>query len=230
MKQRRTVVPASRLRFGLAGLLVSGLFGGCGVEPTVVRNSLEGDVALAKGGGGGGGGGTTVTATIAAATSLAPTPDNQFTVTIPSGGFLDIRPQCSSTDRLDLQGMGASFDALGSRSTCNGKSGAGFMFLKLFANTASVVGACGDLDAPDGTNFSASSRYFFQTDGPDADTKFDDAQYTLVLKDCWVHGVAGEPNARRITAGVGDLYAGQTGTPLAGFTNIAVSVDVTIRP
>ena len=52
--------------------------------------------------------------------------------------------------------MGASFDALGSRSTCNGKSGAGFMFLKLFANTASVVGACGDLDAPDGTNFSAS--------------------------------------------------------------------------
>ena len=204
----------------------------CSTEPLTPREAV-GDVSLAKGGGGGG---TTVTATVSPASpGLAPSPDNDFTVSIPSGGFLDIRPACSSSDGLDLQGMGAAFDALGARSTCNGSGGAGFMFLKTLVNLPSAVDqACADQDAPqssgNGWNFGVTSRYFFQVDGSDADLKFDDTQYTLVLKDCWVHSVPGEPDARRVTASVGDLYAGQTGTPLAGFTNVAVSVDLTFRP
>jgi hypothetical protein len=166
---------------------------------------------------------------------LAPAPDNTYQVTIPSGGFLDVRPSCSTSDRLDLQGMGAAFDALGDRSTCNGKAGAGFMFLRPLVNLASTVDqACNDQDAPQGSgnswNFGVTSRYFFQVDGPDADTKFDDTQYTLVLKDCWVHSVPLQPTWRRVTASVGDLYQGQSGTPLAGFTNISINVDLTFQP
>jgi hypothetical protein len=109
------------------------------------------------------------------------------------------------------------------------------MFLKPLVNLASAVDqACDDADAPapsgNGWNFGVTSRYFFQVDGPDSDTKFDDTQFTLVLKDCWVHSVPGEPNAKRVTASVGDLYAGQTGTPMTGFTNVTVNVDITIRP
>ena len=109
------------------------------------------------------------------------------------------------------------------------------MFLKPLVNLSSAVDAvCADQDAPEqtanGWNFGVTSRYFFQTDGADADTKFDDVQYTLVLTDCWVHSVPGEPTARRVTASLGDLYAGQTGTPLVGFTNIAINVDLTFRP
>jgi hypothetical protein len=109
------------------------------------------------------------------------------------------------------------------------------MFLRLHVDlTTAVDQACPDQDAPqptaNGWNFGVASRYFFQVDGSDADTKFDDTQYTLVLKDCWVHSVPGEPAARRVRATVGDLYAGQTGTPVAGFADIAVNVDLTFRP
>jgi hypothetical protein len=164
---------------------------------------------------------------------LAPSPDNIYSLTV--GGSLKLAPSCSSNDRLNLQGMSAAFNALGTRSTCNATGGGGFMFLKLWAGINSPMdAACNDQDAPQQTvnawNFSPTSRYFFQVDGSDPDTKFDDTQYTLVLKDCWVHSVPGDPTARRVTASVGDLYAGQTGTPLAGFTNVPINVDLTFRP
>jgi hypothetical protein len=204
---------------------------GCTTEPVSPVGALSREPLLAKPPSG-----TPVTVTVVPTSpGLLPSPDNTFSVTIPNGGFLDIRPLCSSSDRLQLQGMGAAFDALGSRSPCNGGSLSGFMFLKPLVNLSSTAdAACVDQDAPQQTanawNFGVTSRFFFQVDGPDGDAKYDDTQYTLVLKDCWVHPVPGEPNARRVTANVGDLYAGQTGTPLAGFTNVAVSVDLTFRP
>jgi len=219
-----------------ATLVIAAVITACGTEPTSSTPFKVGEVGLAKGGGGGGGGGTAVTVdVIPTSPGLNPTPDNSYAVTIPSGGFLEIRPACSSSDRLDLQGMGAAFDALGSRSTCNGSGGTGFMFLKPLVNLSSAVDqACADADAPaqsrNGWNFGVTSRYFFQVDGSDADTKFDDTQYTLVLTDCWVHAVPDQPTWRRVTASVGDLYAGQTGTPMTGFTGIAVNVDLTFRP
>lgn len=215
----------SRAGFALA------VVAACSSEQVDPLSSLSREPLLAKPPSG-----TTVTVTVATTSpGLNPTPDNTYSVTIATGGFLDIRPACSSADRLDLQGMGAAFDALGVRSPCNGGTLSGFMFLKPLANLSSPTGqACSDQDVPaqsgNGWNFGVTSRYFFQVDGADGDAKYDDQQYTLVLKDCWVHAVAGEPNARRVTASVGDLYAGQTGTPLAGFTNIAVNVDVTFRP
>lgn len=214
-----------------ASALSIGLFLACGTEPAApgLRSPL--DPAFAKGGGG-----TPVTVTIAPTSpGLLPSPDNVYPTTSTAGSPLSIAPSCSSSDRLDLQGMGASFDALGTRSTCNGNGGTGFMFLRLHVDlTTAVDQACPDQDAPqptaNGWNFGVASRYFFQVDGSDADTKFDDTQYTLVLKDCWVHSVPGEPAARRVSATVGDLYAGQTGTPVAGFADIAVNVDLTFRP
>jgi hypothetical protein len=222
-------------RIAVSTLLIGTGLAACSTEPTTVRPLLDDAAGLAKGGGGGGGG-TTVTVTVTPTSpGVAPSPDDQYTVSIPSGGYVDIKPQCSGTDRIDLQGMGTLFDALGARSTCNGSGGAGFVFLKPLVNLSSAVNAaCADQDAPARTknawNFGVTSRYFFQVDGPDSDTAFDDTQYTLVLKDCFVHAVAGQPTWRRVTASVGDLYAGQTGTPMASFTNIAVNVDVTFRP
>jgi hypothetical protein len=120
--------------------------------------------------------------------------------------------------------MGAAFDALGTRSTCNGNAGAGFMFLKLFVNLGTPAGDCPDQDTPSGSNFSQNSRYFFQTDGADADLKFDDAQYTLVLTDCTVAVVG---SARHVTATTGNLY-NQSGGLV--FSNVTLSVDVTLAP
>jgi hypothetical protein len=64
----------------------------------------------------------------------------------------------------------------------------------------------------------------------DADTKFDDEQYTLVLTNCDVSIPVGQPTWRRVVATTGDLYTGQTGTPLAGYTGLSVNVDVTLKP
>jgi hypothetical protein len=203
----------------------------CASEPVSPVGGLSRGASMAKPSSG-----TPVTVTVVPTSpGLHPTPDNTYSVTIPNGGFLDVRPACSSTDRLGLQGMNAAFDALGARSTCNGGNLSGFMFLRPLVNLSSAVdAACADQDVPQQTsnawNFGVTSRYFFQVDGPDADSKYDDQQYTLVLTDCWVHSVPGEPNARRVTASVGDLYAGQTGTPIAGFSGITVNVDLTFRP
>jgi hypothetical protein len=220
-------------RLAVLAAIACTVISGCSTEPLPTGSVAIGDISFAKGGGGGG---TVVTATVTSMSpGLLPSPDDSYTVTIPSGGGLEIRPACSSSDRLDLQGMGAAFDALGVRSTCNGNAGAGFMFLKLHANTLSAVGQpCADQDAPqptsNGANFGPTSRYFFVVDGSDADSKFDDKGYTLVLTDCEVLAVAGDPLARRVTATRGDLYDGQTTSPMSGFTDLSVNVDITFRP
>jgi hypothetical protein len=199
----------------------------CAETPTSTTLSRELGAPLSKDGGG-----TVDTITVVDQATGVTADGDPYIVTIASGGRLDLSPQCSTDDRLHVVGIQntaatTTLDALApSRSICNGNAGAGYVFLKLFANETSAAGPCPDVDAPIGTNFSTSSRFFFQTDGPDADTKFDDTQYTLVLKDCTITLVGDD---RRVTATVGDLYEGQTSTPLAGWTNIAVNVDVTIK-
>lgn len=219
----------SRLRpITLALSLASALALACEPAPTEAPELAGPDVFLAKPPSG-----TAVSVDVVGASpGLLPDGAGAYSTTIPNGSALDLRPSCTSPARaLDLQGMGPSFGALGDRSTCNGPGGAGFVFLKLNASHTSPAGACTDTDAPVRTrnswSFSASSRYFFQVD-TDGDGAHDDTQYTLVLKDCLI-AVQGD-GSRRVTASVGDLYAGQSGVPLADFTNIAVTVDVTIRP
>jgi hypothetical protein len=176
------------------------------------------DALLAKGGGGGGGG-TSVTVAVSDQPVGVAADGDPFTVTIPSSGGLDIRPACSTDDRLRLVGMDAALGTLGARSTCNGKAGQGFVFLKVLVSTTTPNGACPGATAPEqtvnGTNFGVTNRYFFQVNS-DGDGRYDDAQYTIVFTDCTV-------NSRRVTATTGDLY--EWGTLIA--PGIAIGVDFT---
>jgi hypothetical protein len=188
----------------------------CGAVPTDTQLVPNVDVALAKGGGG-----TTVSVIVTDQSVGVAADGDPFAITIPSGGVLDIRPACSSDDRLHLVGMDGDLGALGVRSTCNGNAGKGFVFLKPLVNTTTPNGSCPGETAPqqtaNGWDFGVTNRYFFQVDS-DGDGKFDDAQYTIVLTNCTI-------NARRVTATTGDLYQGQSGTPIA--SGIQINVDLT---
>jgi hypothetical protein len=206
----------------------------CTEAPTDSPRLYDFEASLAKGGGGGGGGTPATVDIVSLSPGLLPDGAGVYAITIPSGGVMEVRPTCSSGRTLNLQGMGAAFDAFGNRSTCNGNAGAGFMFLKPLVNLTTPAGACPGQNAPaqsgNGWNFGVTNRYFFQVDGSDADTKFDDEQYTLVLTHCDVSIPVGQPTWRRVVATTGDLYTGQTGTPLAGYTGLSVNIDVTLKP
>jgi hypothetical protein len=170
----------------------------CAEGPTV-SSRFEPDPLLAKGGGG-----TAVSVTVNDQDPGLTATGDPFSVSIPSNGGVEVKPTCS-TGRLDLVNMPA-LDGYGARSFCNGKAGAGFVFLKTWSGTTGAVD-CSTVTSPSGTNFSA------------ADGRYDDAQYTIVLTDC---AASGTSPARTVTATSGKLYD-QAGTFL-GTIGIGVSI------
>ena len=214
-------------KYAIAALSVAGVLA-CAGAPTDTPAFRDVQYSLAKGGGG-----TAVTLSIVNTSPGLLAAGGPFAVTIPSGGVLDFRPACGSGTSVNLQGMSAAFDALGARSTCNGSGFTGFVFLRPLVNLSTPAGPCPDQDAPassggGGVNFGVTSRYFFQVDDADADTKFNNAQYTLVLTDCTVSIPAGQPTWRQVTATTGDLYTGQSATPTT--IGVSVNVDLAIKP
>jgi hypothetical protein len=172
--------------------------------------------------------GTPVSVNITATTpGLLPDGGGAYLVTASPDGSVDVRPSCGSRT-LALQDMGAAFDGYGDRSICNGKRGAGYMFLKFPGIMTASTGACPDLDAPETTtnalNFGVNSRYFFQTN-TDNDGKYDDTMYTLVITDCFV--TVELDGSRHVTASAGDLWEGQNGTGPV-LSGVAINVDLII--
>jgi hypothetical protein len=202
------------------------LAAGCSEVPTGTLIDTAPD--FAKGGGKGKPpSGTAVSVNITATSpGLLPDGGGAYLVTASPDGSVDVRPSCGSRT-LDLQGMTAFIDGL-DRSICNGKRGAGYMFLKFPGIMTASTGACPDLDAPEPTinalNFGVNSRFFFQVDTDD-DGKYDDTMYTLVITDCLV--AVELDGSRHVTATTGNLWEGQNGTGpvLAG---VAINVDLTI--
>lgn len=209
----------STLQFGLLAAAILAV--ACTDGPTVGSFDPGDATFLAKGGGGGGGGGgsTNVSVTVNDQDPGLTAVGDPFAVSIPSDGGVQIKPGCSTTGRLTLVNMGAAVDGLGSRSTCNGKTGQGFVFLKTWSGTTGSVN-CSATSAPSGSNFSATSRFFFQVDS-DNDGRFDDAQYTIVLTNCTA---SGNSPARLVTATQGDLY-NQAGALLQ--SGVAINVSIT---
>ena len=211
----------NRIKQSMTLVFTLGLMAACSEVPTATPDDLAPSFK-----GGKPPSGTPVSVNITATSpGLLPDGGGAYLVTASPDGSVDIRPSCGSRT-LDLQGMDPFIDAL-DRSTCNGKRGAGYMFLKFPGIMAASTGACPDLDAPEPTtnalNFGVNSRYFFQTN-TDNDGKYDDTMYTLVITDCMVT-VTG--NSRTVTATTGDLWEGQNGTGPV-LSGVAINVDLTI--
>lgn len=186
----------------------------CSEGPTGAPWQLEQGGFLAKGGGG-----TNVSVSVSDQDPGLTALGDPFAISIASDGKVQLKPDCSSSGRLVLANMGASIDALGARSTCNGKNGAGFVFLTTWSGTTGAVN-CSSVSAPSGSNFAATSRFFFQVNS-DSDGKFDDAQYTIVLTDC---SASGTSPSRTVMATQGNLY-NQAGTLLQ--SGVALNVSIT---
>ena len=212
----------NRIKQSMTLVFALGLMAACSEVPTATPDDLAPSFK-----GGKPPSGTPVSVNITATSpGLLPDAGGAYLVTASRDGSVDVRPSCGSRT-LDLQGMDLFIDAL-DRSTCNGKRGAGYMFLKFPGIMAASTGACPDLDAPETTtnalNFGVNSRYFFQTN-TDNDGKYDDTMYTLVITDCFV--TVELDGSRHVTASAGDLWEGQNGTGPV-LSGVAINVDLII--